>query len=130
MPTNSILHFLPPQRDNTIGAGLVLCRTVCGRSWSIHHVTLIFVSIYSKFGNLRVRSDNRLTGYGFSRHTHIIFTVAGNFRGVQFSRFSRISGYPRNLDPRNKYDCVLIGMIARIRENCYVLSWKKQCNAS
>jgi hypothetical protein len=30
-----------------------------------------------------------------------------NFRGVQFSRFSRISGYPQKLDPRNMYDCTV-----------------------
>jgi hypothetical protein len=33
--------------------------------------------------------------------------IAENFHGVQFSRFSRISGYPRKLDPRNKYDCTV-----------------------
>ena len=37
----------------------------------------------------------------------INYHIAGNFRGIQFSWFSRISGYPRKLDPRNKYDCTV-----------------------
>ena len=28
--------------------------------------------------------------------------MAGNFRGSQFSRFSRLTGDPRKLNPRNK----------------------------
>jgi hypothetical protein len=32
-----------------------------------------------------------------------IYPYSGKFSWVQFSRFSRISGYPRKLDPRNKY---------------------------
>ena len=35
---------------------------------------------------------NRLKGY----------RMAGNFRGSQFSRFSRLTGDPRKLNPRNK----------------------------
>jgi hypothetical protein len=30
------------------------------------------------------------------------YRIAGNFRGVQFSR---ISGYPQKLDPLNMHDC-------------------------
>ena len=30
------------------------------------------------------------------------YRIAGNFRGIQFSRFSRLSGEPRKLNPRNK----------------------------
>jgi hypothetical protein len=37
----------------------------------------------------------------------IAYCIAGNFRGVQFSWFLRISGYPRKLDPRNRYDCTV-----------------------
>ncbi len=33
--------------------------------------------------------------------------LAGNFRGVQFSRFSQISGYQRKLDPQNEYNCTV-----------------------
>jgi hypothetical protein len=36
-----------------------------------------------------------------------IYRIAGNFRGVQFSLFSRMSGYPRKLDPCNKHDCTV-----------------------
>ena len=41
------------------------------------------------------------------RVTSILYRIVGNFRGVQFSRFSQISGYPRKLDLRNKYDCTV-----------------------
>ena len=30
------------------------------------------------------------------------YRMAGNFRGSQFSRFSRLTGDPRKLNPRNK----------------------------
>ena len=30
------------------------------------------------------------------------YRIAGNFRGIQFSRFSRLTGKPRKLNPRNK----------------------------
>ena len=30
-----------------------------------------------------------------------LYRIAGNFRGVQFSRFSRLISEPRKLDPRN-----------------------------
>jgi hypothetical protein len=40
------------------------------------------------------------------------YRIAGNFRGVQFSR---MSGYPWKLDPWNKYD--YMGMLARIHKN-------------
>jgi hypothetical protein len=33
---------------------------------------------------------------------HKNYRIAGNFRGVQFLRFSRISGYLRKVDPGNK----------------------------
>ena len=33
--------------------------------------------------------------------THI-YRIAGNFRGIQFSQFSRLTGKPRKLNPRNK----------------------------
>ena len=36
-----------------------------------------------------------------------MYRIAGNFREVQFSRFSQISDYPRKLDPRNKHDCTV-----------------------
>jgi hypothetical protein len=36
-----------------------------------------------------------------------IYRIAGNFRGVQFLWFSWISGYPRKLEPRSKYDCTV-----------------------
>ena len=32
----------------------------------------------------------------------IVYRMAGNFRGSQFSRFSRLTGDPRKLYPRNK----------------------------
>ncbi len=41
--------------------------------------------------------------------------IAGNFRGIQFSRFSRISGYQRKLDPRNKYNCTVYSRHDRTR---------------
>ena len=33
---------------------------------------------------------------------NISYRMAGNFRGSQFSRFSRLTGDPRKLNPRNK----------------------------
>jgi hypothetical protein len=50
-------------------------------------------------GHIDVTVDNM--GINF----HIPYS--GKFRGVQFSWFSRISGYPRKLDPQNKYDCTV-----------------------
>ena len=32
----------------------------------------------------------------------VLYRMAGNFRGSQFSRFSRLTGNPRKLNPRNK----------------------------
>ena len=32
----------------------------------------------------------------------ILYRMAGNFRGSQFSRFLRLTGDPRKLNPRNK----------------------------
>jgi hypothetical protein len=40
-------------------------------------------------------------------HQPSIVRYSGNFRGVQFSRFSQICGYPRKLDLRNKYNCTV-----------------------
>jgi hypothetical protein len=48
-----------------------------------------------------ITDTNRMDSHLFS------YCIVGNFRGVQFSRFSQISGYPRKLDPRNKYDCTV-----------------------
>ena len=31
-----------------------------------------------------------------------IYRIAGKFRGIQFSQFSRLSGTPQKLNPRNK----------------------------
>ena len=59
----------------------------------------------------------------------VIYRIAGNFRGIQFSRFSRMTVEPRGLNPRNKksnacairtgrgHNCWLAG--ARDRNNCY-----------
>ena len=38
----------------------------------------------------------------FSRDPIFDYRIAGNFRGIQFSRFSRLTGKPRKLNPRNK----------------------------
>ena len=41
----------------------------------------------------------------FEVNVHLLYTyyrIAGNFRGIQFSRFSRLTGKPRKLNPRNK----------------------------
>ena len=41
----------------------------------------------------------------FEVNVHLLYTYyrkAGNFRGIQFSRFSRLTGKPRKLNPRNK----------------------------
>jgi hypothetical protein len=54
----------------------------------------------------------------------MVYRIAGNFHGVQFSWFLQISDYPRKLESRNKYDCTvyIVGMIACIRETAK--TWK------
>ena len=42
--------------------------------------------------------EGLLTAHPFA----LTYRIAGNFRGVQFSQFSRLIGKPRKLNPRNK----------------------------
>ena len=66
---------------------------------------VVSLLLYTIFGGQR----NMCTRH-FCITNHInkpLYRIAGYFRGVQFLWFSRISGYPQKLDPRNKYDCIV-----------------------
>jgi hypothetical protein len=64
-----------------MGDTVISCVSVCVRAGVCARMTLICMCI--------------------GRVWYVHYRIAGNFHGVQFSRF------PRKLDPRNKYDCTV-----------------------
>ena len=58
-----------------------------------------FSLIYANKGNINLKIQAHIF---YPTYTHCI---AGNFRRIQFSRFSRLSNNPRKLNPRNKSPC-------------------------
>ena len=62
------------------------------------YVTLVRSSTFSDmvFERLWLPCQNE------GRNLNLIYRIAGNFRGIQFLRFSRLTGKPRKLNPRNK----------------------------
>ena len=71
-------------------------------SISLSHSLQLSLSIFLSLNYCSPLSLCHVTSYIHLKLNATEYRIAGNFRGIQFSRFSQLTGKPRKLNPRNK----------------------------